>query len=230
MLQAGALHNGPLSLVQPLLSTEMININDQISAYNVLIADKQDELDNAQVRYQELNENTKDRIRAMEEDGSLTYPYTVPENCVFVLGDYRTRATDSRLLAHLREDARLPVSQLATLLDIPRAQVYARLERLEADGIIEGYTVRLGSAFSKTRMRAHVMIKTLPRQGQAAETGLAEIAEVSAIYAISGEYDIIALVEAADSVAMNDLLDRIGMLDGVERTTTSVILATKLER
>ncbi len=139
-------------------------------------------------------------------------------------------ATDNRLLSHLREDARLPVSQLATLLDIPRAQVYARLERLEAVGIIEGYTVRLGTAFSKTRMRAHVMIKTLPRQGKEAESGLAGMAEVSAIYAISGEYDIIVLVEAADSVAMNDLLDRIGMLDGVERTTTSVILAAKLER
>ena len=56
-----------------LLSAELININDQISAYNVLIADKQDELDNAESRYQELNENTKDRIRAMEEDGSLSY-------------------------------------------------------------------------------------------------------------------------------------------------------------
>ena len=49
------------------------HINEQISAYNVLIADKQDELDNAEARYQELNENTKDRIRAMEEDGSLSY-------------------------------------------------------------------------------------------------------------------------------------------------------------
>ena len=56
-----------------LLSTEIININEQISAFNVLIADKQDELDNAEARYQELNENTKDRIRAMEEDGSLSY-------------------------------------------------------------------------------------------------------------------------------------------------------------
>lgn len=56
-----------------LLSTEIININEQISAYNVLIADKQDELDNAEARYQELNDNTKDRIRAMEEDGSLSY-------------------------------------------------------------------------------------------------------------------------------------------------------------
>ncbi len=138
--------------------------------------------------------------------------------------------TDRRLMAALREDARLPVSQLAAQLEVPRAQVYARLERLEADGVISGYTVRLGEAFSRTRMRAHVMIKTLPRQGQAAEAGLSGIAEVSAIYAISGEYDIIAMVEASNSVEMNELLDRIGLLDGVERTTTSIILAAKLER
>jgi len=56
-----------------LLSTELINTNEQISAFNVLIADKQDELDNAEARYAELNENTKDRIRAMEEDGSISY-------------------------------------------------------------------------------------------------------------------------------------------------------------
>lgn len=56
-----------------LLSTELININEQISAYNVLIADKQDELDTAEDRYALLNENTKDRIRAMEEDGSISY-------------------------------------------------------------------------------------------------------------------------------------------------------------
>ncbi|MGM9589089.1 MAG: murein hydrolase activator EnvC family protein [Faecousia sp.] len=56
-----------------LLSTELININEQISAFNVLIADKQDELDHAEERYAELNENTKDRIQAMEEDGSISY-------------------------------------------------------------------------------------------------------------------------------------------------------------
>ncbi len=139
-------------------------------------------------------------------------------------------ATDRKLMAALRENSRLPVSQLATLLDIPRAQVYSRLERLESEGVIGGYTVRLGQAYSKTRLRAHVMIKTLPRLCQEAEALLAEISEISAIYAISGEYDIIALVEAADSVEMNELINRIGRLDGVERTTTSIILAAKLER
>ena len=56
-----------------LLHAEIININEQISAYNVLIADKQDELDHAEERYQELNTLNKDRIRAMEEDGSVSY-------------------------------------------------------------------------------------------------------------------------------------------------------------
>ena len=73
-------------------------------------------------------------------------------------------AIDRKLMASLRENSRLPVSQLATMLDIPRTQVYARLERLEAEGIIDGYTVRLGQAYSKSRLRAHVMIKTLPME------------------------------------------------------------------
>lgn len=133
-------------------------------------------------------------------------------------------------MASLRENSRLPVSQLAAMLDIPRTQVYARLERLENEGIIDGYTVRMGQAYSKTRLRAHVMIKTLPRLCQEVEVSLADIPEISAIYAISGEYDIIVLVEAADSIEMNELINRIGLLDGVERTTTSVILAAKLER
>lgn len=56
-----------------LLNTQLMNINEQISSFNVLIADKQDELDNAETRYQQMNEKNKDRIRAMEEEGQLSY-------------------------------------------------------------------------------------------------------------------------------------------------------------
>ena len=56
-----------------LLHAEIMNINEQISAYNVLIADKQDELDNAEENYLTLNEENKGRIRTMEEEGSLSY-------------------------------------------------------------------------------------------------------------------------------------------------------------
>lgn len=56
-----------------LLHSKISNINEQIDAYNVLIADKQEELDEAQARLKTLNEKNKSRIRAMEEDGSLSY-------------------------------------------------------------------------------------------------------------------------------------------------------------
>ena len=56
-----------------LLHAQITNITEQISAFSVLVADKQDELDNAQTRFEQMNEDCKVRIRAMEEEGSLTY-------------------------------------------------------------------------------------------------------------------------------------------------------------
>jgi len=56
-----------------LLYTQIQNMNDQLAAYNILIADKQDELDIAEDRYEALNEENKIRIRTMEEEGELSY-------------------------------------------------------------------------------------------------------------------------------------------------------------
>lgn len=56
-----------------LLYSQIDNLNEQIASYNVLIADKQEELEEAELRLQELNEKNKERIRAMEEDGAISY-------------------------------------------------------------------------------------------------------------------------------------------------------------
>lgn len=137
---------------------------------------------------------------------------------------------DRRLLTLLRDDARQSIAQLAKELGVSRGQVYSRLARLEEEEVVAGYTVRLGAAFIASRVRAHMMIKTLPRYHREVEQALATIPTVQAIHAISGEYDVIAMLEAKDSAQLNELIDEIGLLDGVERTTTSVILVTKVER
>lgn len=56
-----------------LLHSEIININEQIGAYSVLIADQQEELDAAEARFDQLNEDCKTRIQAMEEEGTVSY-------------------------------------------------------------------------------------------------------------------------------------------------------------
>ena len=56
-----------------LLNQQVFNISQQISTYALLIADKQDELDDATARLTELQDKNKERIRAMEEEGELSY-------------------------------------------------------------------------------------------------------------------------------------------------------------
>lgn len=137
---------------------------------------------------------------------------------------------DERLLTLLRDDARQTIAQLAKELGTSRGQIYSRLARLEEANIVAGYTVRLGDAFIASRIRAHMMIKSQPRLHRDVEQALAHFPQVQAIHAISGEYDMIIMIEADDTVQLNELLDEIGMIDGVQHTVTSLILATKLER
>ena len=56
-----------------ILTEQITNINHQITSYSILIADKQDELDNAETRLAELSQKHRERIQAMEEEGSLSY-------------------------------------------------------------------------------------------------------------------------------------------------------------
>lgn len=144
--------------------------------------------------------------------------------------DQNLADVDRRLLAMLRQDSRQPVTKLATDLGLSRANVYARLSRLEQDGVIQGYTVRLGSDYDRRLIRAQVMIKVQLKLAKVTEEELGAIAELSALHAISGEYDLIALIEAETVAELNALIDRIGALEGVERTTSSILLATKILR
>jgi DNA-binding Lrp family transcriptional regulator len=137
---------------------------------------------------------------------------------------------DRQLLALLREDARRQVSQLAEMLRVSRATIYGRIARLEEQKIIVGYTVRVGAEHHRRMIRAHMMIKVLPKYIHETERELAAFPQLITLHAVSGEYDMMAEIEADNPEALNDLIDRIGMLDGIEKTTSSIILATKVQR
>lgn len=138
--------------------------------------------------------------------------------------------TDVQLLALLREDARRQVSVLAAATGVSRATVYTRIGRMEQQGVIDGYTVRVGADYDRSLVRAHVMIKLSPKLTAETEAALSAIPELSALYSISGENDLIAMIEAVDLGELDTLIDTIGMLDGVEKTTSSIILSTRIRR
>jgi DNA-binding Lrp family transcriptional regulator len=137
---------------------------------------------------------------------------------------------DQTLIAALRENGRASTAQLARLVGRSRTSVQSRIERLEKQGVIAGYGVRLAPEHDLGAVRAHVMIKVGPKEARAVTAALRAIAQVRVLHSVSGEVDLIAVAATASVADMDDVIDRIGALDGVERTTSSIILSTKFER
>lgn len=137
---------------------------------------------------------------------------------------------DEELLSLLADNARMPIAELARRLGISRTTVQARLERLERNKVITGYTLRRGVAVENALIKGHVLITVKPKSARETVASLAAMAEVRTLHSVSGEVDLIAIIAAKTVEALEGVIDRIGELDGVERTQTSLILATKIDR
>jgi len=137
---------------------------------------------------------------------------------------------DRALLSLLGDNARMPVAELARKLGLSRTTVQARIERLEADGVISGYGIKLSDAYLSGLVRAHVLITIAPKALAGVTAALAAIKEVTTLHSVSGSFDLIAILTAPSIADLDRLLDGIGALDGVERTLSSVILSTRISR
>lgn len=142
----------------------------------------------------------------------------------------KLNASDELLLSLLRENARASTAQIARRLDLSRTTVQSRIERLEREGVISGYTVRIDDEYERGQIRAHIMITVHPKQAVSVATALRAMPELRALHSVSGSYDLIAVGAVSTVNDMDVLTDRIGAIEGVERTATSIILSTKFER
>ena len=137
---------------------------------------------------------------------------------------------DRKLLSLLRENARASTAALARELKVSRTTVQSRIARLERSKVISGYTVRTSDAHEQGTIRAMVMITVAPKQSPGVEAAIRRMPDVRALHSVSGPFDMIAEAATPSIGDMDALIDRIGALDGVERTTSSVVLSTRIDR
>jgi len=137
---------------------------------------------------------------------------------------------DRGLIAMLQANAREPVASLARRLGVARTTVLARIARLEKNGIVCGYTVTLGQDVLDSGLHAYVGISLLGKSAREVLKRLRKMPEVQLLCAVSGEFDYVAWLRSDTPAQLDALLDQIGELEGVTRTTTSVVLARKIDR
>jgi DNA-binding Lrp family transcriptional regulator len=134
--------------------------------------------------------------------------------------------TDRRLIALLRENARVPVATLANLLKVSRGTVQNRINRLTADGVIGGFTVRLKPEAEPRRVRAVTMVAVDGEHATAVLKALRGIPEVQALHTTNGRWDIVVELGVDSLEAFDQALQRIRLIKGISNSETSLLLST----
>jgi DNA-binding Lrp family transcriptional regulator len=133
---------------------------------------------------------------------------------------------DAELIALLRDDARMPVSALAKKLRVARATVQNRIARLERDGVIVGYTLRLKPHAEAHRIRAIMSIAVEGSQAQEVLRRLRGHAAVAALHTTNGRWDLMAELRADNLESFDRVLGAIRTIEGIANTETSILLTT----
>ncbi|GCF13100.1 AsnC family transcriptional regulator [Haloarcula mannanilytica] len=128
---------------------------------------------------------------------------------------------DREILSILRRDARTPYTEIADRVGTSEGTVRNRVERLVDDGVIERFTVatRTGNVKAMIEVSVDVNVDT----GEVSDR-IAEWQEVDFVWQVSGEEDIVVVVDAADTDAVNGLITKARELEEVVGTKTRLIL------
>jgi len=133
---------------------------------------------------------------------------------------------DQQLIGLLRNDARASLVSLAKALRVSRATVQNRINRLEANGTIVGYTVRLKPEVQAHRIRALTTIAVEGNRGDAVIRTLRGDPAVQTLHTTNGRWDIVAELRAENLEEFDRVLGRIRLVDGIASTETSLLLST----
>jgi len=137
-------------------------------------------------------------------------------------------SADAKIIAELRRNGRISLSDLAAVVGLSRVTVRARLTRLEAAGVIIGYTVRLSDDIRQSPVRGLMMLGIEGRGTERILGQLRGLAAVQAIHTTNGSWDLIIELATETLDALDIVITRIRNLDGVKTSETNLLLATRM--
>jgi Lrp/AsnC family leucine-responsive transcriptional regulator len=134
--------------------------------------------------------------------------------------------TDIHILQLLQDNARIPQAEIARVVGLAPSAVLERLRKLEGRGVIRGYSARIDPKALDQRLLAFVAVRTTDRPGEAlVGQTMAAVPEVLEVHHVAGDDCLLLKVRARDPEHLSQILrDRLGRVDGVRSTRTTIVL------
>lgn len=138
---------------------------------------------------------------------------------------------DALLLMALERNARASVVDLARKIGLSRSATQDRLARLEDQGVIAGYTIKRNASDGDKRATALLAVRHASTSNCAKNVPLLEkIVNITAIHAIAGDTDLIVELRCANVAELEQVIEQIRNMAGIEQVTSHIILKTYFER
>ena len=138
--------------------------------------------------------------------------------------------TDKQLIEALQGDGRLSMRALADMVGVALGTVSNRLGKLEESGVITGYTVTLDADKIGWEMSVVVGLRIVKGELLPVQRLIADDPRVFAVYDVTGEMDSLVFARVSDRDDLDDFTKTVLSTEGVERSTTMVVLNTVKEQ
>lgn len=140
------------------------------------------------------------------------------------MGSLEIDETDREILRMLQENARTSFRKISKKLNVSEATVFVRVRKLLKKGVIKGFTAIVSPEKLGKNITAFILINADPKKLRNVLKTLSEIDDVYEIYDVTGSYYIIAKVRTENQKKLAEIIDEVGMIDGVISTETAVVL------
>ena len=128
---------------------------------------------------------------------------------------------DKRILESMKKDSRCPYVEIAEKLGVSEGTVRSRVHKMTEDGIIRGFTIKTSSKNVKALVEARIGVNT---DTEEIARKLSEYDGVTEVFEVTGDQDIIAIVDVESSQSLNEIIERVRRYDNVLSTRTRLIL------
>jgi len=131
---------------------------------------------------------------------------------------------DKEILRMLQDDARISFKKIAEKIGVSEATIFVRVKKLRKNGVIKRFTAIVSPDLLGKNLTAFVLINTEPKNLEHVLDVLSSMDDVYEVYDVTGTYYVIVKIRTENRKTLAEIIDKIGMIDGVTRTETAIVL------
>ena len=135
---------------------------------------------------------------------------------------------DNQIIALLKRNARILVTQMARELGVSRVTIDAHIKKMETSGVISGYTVKLGTEEFRHKVSGWILISVQANKEEHAIEQIIGMPEITRLHTTNGKWDLAAEIQVATLEHFDAVISKLRQIDGITETDTSLLLSSRI--